>query len=88
MRDGGSVDEKAGHLIQFKLGNFQLLDILIFSGGRTSFDSLTETFRISETKKKSVRMAQSPKQIESHRNSSMKRFTFKCEIEVVKKIKN
>ena len=45
-----SVIKKANQFISFKFGDIQLLDIMKFLGGATSFDSFLKAYKTSETK--------------------------------------
>ena len=45
-----TVIKKANRFVSFKFGDVQFLDILIFLGGATSFDSFPKAYKTSETK--------------------------------------
>ena len=45
-----TVMKKANQFISFKFGDIQLLDIMNFLGGATSFDSFLKAYKTSETK--------------------------------------
>ena len=46
-----TVIKKANQFISFKFGDIQLLDMMKFHGGATSFDSFLKAYRISERKR-------------------------------------
>ena len=45
-----TVIKKANQFISFKIGDFELLDIMSFLGGATSLDSFLKAYKTSETK--------------------------------------
>ena len=46
-----TIIKKGNQFISFKLGDIQLLDILIFPGGETRLDSFLKAYRTSKTKR-------------------------------------
>ena len=45
-----TVIKKANHIVSFKFGDVQLLDIMNFLGGATSLDSFLKAYKTAETK--------------------------------------